>query len=74
MVGLDAPVVAVKRDQVTGAGAGRGVVGDAIDDLGGGLAGFLLTRSGTDEGPIGRTAWSIEVRLPLRSFNSQLPR
>lgn len=41
-MGLDAPVVAVEGQQAGGAGAERGVVGDAIDDLGGSLAGLLL--------------------------------
>ena len=56
-MGLDAPVVAVEGQQAGGAGAERGVVGDAIDDLGGGLAGLLLDRvpfDGEDLSDVGK--------------------
>lgn len=56
-MGLDAPVVAVEGQQAGGAGAERGVVGDALDDLGGGLAGLLLERvpfDGEDLSDVGK--------------------
>lgn len=42
VVGLDTPVIAVVGEQARGLGAVGGVVGEAIDGLGGGLAGLLL--------------------------------
>jgi hypothetical protein len=47
-MGLDAPVFAVVGEQACGGGAVRGVVSDAVDDLGRGLAGLLLDAASLD--------------------------
>jgi hypothetical protein len=63
VMGFHAPVVAVERQEASGIGALGGMIGQAVDDLGGVLAGLFVDALAFDEEGLSDVREVQRVRL-----------